>query len=155
VLIAGCAFAARGASTLRDVPLMSSELTFNSSVPELMYASDNFATLTLFRLSCVLAALKSKTDVDLVGFVWDVTHGACILPLPPCVVYMVGHMRYDARPSVRPSAIPWGSAPWVCQHAEAPGALSLSFPLPRNMLCILADGRRLFALSRHLARCGS
>jgi hypothetical protein len=67
VLIADCAFAARGAPTLRDVPLMSSEFTFNSSVPELMCASDNFATLTLFRMSCVLAALKSKTDVDLVG----------------------------------------------------------------------------------------
>jgi hypothetical protein len=35
--------------------------------------------------------LKSKTDVDLVGFVWDVTHGACILPLPPCVVYSTEH----------------------------------------------------------------
>jgi hypothetical protein len=67
VLIAGCAFAARKASTVRDVPLMSSDFTFNSSVPALMCASDNFATLTLFRLICVLAALKSKTDVDLVG----------------------------------------------------------------------------------------
>ena len=67
VLIAGCAFAARGAPTLRNVPLTSSEFTFNSSVPELMCASDNFATLTLFRMRCVLAALKSKTDVDLVG----------------------------------------------------------------------------------------